>query len=69
MGMMCKLPDYILREFRENIDKVTALCSSVHFDLVSKMSRKVFKLGLEILLGMMWRLPDLFFRDFHEKLT
>ena len=34
--MMCKLPDYILREFRENIDKVTAL---------SKMSRKVLKLG------------------------
>ena len=40
--MMCKLPDYILREFYENIDKVTALCSS---DLVSKMSRKVLKLG------------------------
>ena len=38
--MMCKLPDYILREFRENIDKVTALCSA-HFDLVSKMSPKV----------------------------
>ena len=29
--MMCKLPDYILREFRENIDKVTALCSSADF--------------------------------------
>ena len=43
--MMCKLPDYILREFREGIDKVTALCSSAHFDLVSKMSRKVLKLG------------------------
>ena len=35
--MMCKLPDYILREFRENFDKVTAPCSSAHFDLVSKM--------------------------------
>ena len=32
--MMCTLPDYILREFHENIDKVTALCSSAHFDLV-----------------------------------
>ena len=31
---MCRLPDYILREFREKIDKVTALCGSVHFDLV-----------------------------------
>ena len=37
--MMCTLPDYILREFHENIDKVTALCSSAHFDLVSKISR------------------------------
>ena len=43
--MMCKLPDYILREFRENIGKVTALCISGHFDLVSKLSRKVLKLG------------------------
>ena len=43
--MMCKLPDYILREFRGNIDKVMALCSSAHFDLVSKMSQKVLKLG------------------------
>ena len=43
--MMCKLPDYILREFRENIDKVMALGSSAHFDLVSKMSQKVVKLG------------------------
>ena len=47
--MMCTLPDYILREFHENIDKVTALCSSAHFDLVSKISRKALKLGLEIL--------------------
>ena len=37
---MCTLPDYILREFHENIDKVTALCSSAHFDLVSKISLK-----------------------------
>ena len=37
--MMCTLPDYILREFHENIDKVTALCSSADFDLVSKISR------------------------------
>ena len=43
--MMCKLTDYILREFYENIDQVTALCSSAHFDLVSKMSQKVLKLG------------------------
>ena len=43
--MMCKLPDYILREFRENIDKVTALCSTAHVDLVGKMSQKVLKLG------------------------
>ena len=43
--MMCKLPDYILREFRENIDKVTAHCGSAHFDLVGQMSRKVLKLG------------------------
>ena len=43
--MMCKLPDYILRKFHENIDKVTVLCSSAHFDLVSKMSGKVLKLG------------------------
>ena len=43
--MMCKLPDYILREFCENIDKVTALNGSAHFDHVSKMSRKVLKLG------------------------
>ena len=42
--MMCTLPDYILREFHENIDKVTALCSSAHFDLVSKISRKALKL-------------------------
>ena len=39
--MMCRLPDYILKEFREKIDKVAALCGSAHFDLVSKMSRKV----------------------------
>ena len=26
--MMCKLPDNILRELRENIDKVMASCSS-----------------------------------------
>ena len=43
--MMCRLPDYILREFREKIDKVTALCCSAHFDVVSKMSRKILKLG------------------------
>ena len=43
--MMCKLPDYILREFRENIDKVMALCGSANFDLFSQMSRKVLKLG------------------------
>ena len=43
--MMCKLPDYIFREFRENIDKVMALCGSAHFDLVSKMSQQVLKLG------------------------
>ena len=43
--MMCKLPDYILREFRENIGKVAAICSSAHYDLVSKMSRKVLKPG------------------------
>ena len=43
--MMCKLPDYILREFCENIDKVTAFCGSAPFDLVSKISRKVLKLG------------------------
>ena len=42
---MCRLFDYILREFGEKIDKVTALCSSAHFYLVSKMSRKVLKLG------------------------
>ena len=35
---MFKLP-YILRAFRENTDKVMALCSSAHFDLVSKMSQ------------------------------
>ena len=38
--MMCRLPDYILREFREKIDKVMDLCGSAHFDLVRKMSRK-----------------------------
>ena len=44
--MICRLPDYILREFREKkSDKVTALRGSAHFDLVSKMSRKVLKLG------------------------
>ena len=43
--MMCRLPDYILREFREKIDKFTALWGSAHFDLVSKMSQKVLKLG------------------------
>ena len=43
--MMCKLPDYILRGFRENTDKVMTLCSSEHFDLVSRISRKVLKLG------------------------
>ena len=43
--MMCRLPDYILREFHEKIDKVTALYSPAHFDLVSKISRKVLKLG------------------------
>ena len=71
VGMMCTLPDYILREFHENIDKVTALCSSAHFDLVSKISRKALKLGswnIICWLGMMWRLPGLFFREFHEKL-
>ena len=49
--MMCTLPDYILREFYENIDKVTALCSSAHFDLVSKISRKALKLGYYMLIG------------------
>ena len=71
VGMMCTLPDYILREFHENIDKVMALCSSAHFDLVSKISRKALKLGswnIICWLGMMWRLPGLFFREFHEKL-
>ena len=29
----------------KNIDEVMALCSSAHFDLVSKMSQKVLKLG------------------------
>ena len=43
--MMCTLPDYILREFHENIDKVTVLCSSADFDLVSKISQKALKLG------------------------
>ena len=43
--MMCRLPDYILREFHEKNDKVTAHCGSAHFDLVSKMSQKVLKLG------------------------
>ena len=43
--MMFRLPNYILREFREKIDIVTALCISAHFDLVSKMSQKVLKLG------------------------
>ena len=43
--MMCRLSDYILREFREKIDEVTALCGSAHFDLISKMSGKVLKLG------------------------
>ena len=42
---MCRLPDYILREFREKFDKVTALCGFAHLDLVSKMSQKVIKLG------------------------
>ena len=42
---MIRLPDYILREFREKFDNVTALCGSAHFDLVSKMTRKVLKLG------------------------
>ena len=42
---MCRLPDYVLREFCGKIDKVTALCSAAHFDLVSKMTRKVLKLG------------------------
>ena len=28
----------------KKIDKVTALCGSAHFDLVSKMSQKVLKL-------------------------
>ena len=43
--MMCRLPDYILREFREKTDKVMALCGSAYFDLVCKMSQKVLKLG------------------------
>ena len=30
---MCKLPGYILSEFRENINKVTALCISAHLTL------------------------------------
>ena len=37
--MMCKLPDCILREFLENIDKVTALCGSAHFDLEQDVSK------------------------------
>ena len=51
MGMMCKLPDYILREFHENIDKVTASCISAHFDLVSKMSKKTRVLKYYMLIG------------------
>ena len=42
--MMFRLPDYILREFCEKSDKVTDLCGSAPFDLVSKMSQKVHKL-------------------------
>ena len=63
--MMCKLPDFISRGFRENTDKVMALCSSAHFDLVSKISRKVLKLWVlkyYMLIGDEWRLPDLVFR-------
>ena len=61
--------DYLII-FWENsvkkIDKVMTLCSSAHFYLVSKMSRKVLKLGswnIICWLGMMWRLPDLFLRN------
>ena len=43
--MMCKLPDYVLREFREKLVNVMVLCSSAHFDLVNKMPRKELKLG------------------------
>ena len=61
--MMCTLPDYILREFHENIDKVTALCSSAHFDLVSKISQKALKYymligdDVEITWFVFWGIP------------
>ena len=38
--MMCKLSDYILREFRENIDKSTAFCGSAHLTLSARYLKK-----------------------------
>ena len=40
--MMWRLPDLFFREFHEKLTAM-ALCSSRHFDLVSKISQKVFK--------------------------
>ena len=47
--MMCKLPDYILREFRENIDKVMALCGSHILTLSARFLEKYLSWGVLIL--------------------
>ena len=39
---MWRLPDLFFRELYEKLTAM-ALCSSRHFDLVSKISQKVFK--------------------------
>ena len=46
-GMMCTLPDYILREFHENIDKVTAVL--LILTLSARFLEKHLSWGLEIL--------------------
>ena len=39
---MLRLSDLFFREFREKLT-IIAICSSKHFDFVSKISQKVFK--------------------------
>ena len=46
--MMCKLPDYILREFHENIDKVIFAVLRI-LTLSARCLKKYLSLGLEIL--------------------
>ena len=73
--MMSTLPNLIFKKIHPIFSGVVALWKFGHFELVSKISRKVFELGAWNLVswqGMMSRLPNqikkkkytLFFRSY-----